>query len=48
MLEEVILVDVEDCGFDVIRIVLEQKIFSLLDELKVETSGCVNDITISD
>ena len=48
MLEQGVLVDIEDCGFDVVRVVFEKEIFPLLDELKVEIFGCVDDIPIVD
>ena len=46
--EEIVAVDVEDGGFDVVCVVFELEIFSLLDELKVEAVGCLDDIAIVD
>ena len=48
MLEEVVLVDIEDGGFDVVVVVFEQQVFTLLNKLKVELVGCIDDIAIAD
>ena len=42
------MVDIEDGGFDVVGVVFEQQVIALLNELKIELSGCIDDIAIAD
>ena len=42
------MVDIEDGGFDVVGVVFEQQVIALLNELKIELSGCIDDIAIVD
>ena len=42
------MVDIEDGGFDVVGVVFEQQVIALLNELKIELAGCIDDIAIVD
>ena len=44
--EQVIAVDVQQCGFDVVVQVLEQEVIAALDEAKLEVVGCLDHIAI--
>ena len=46
MREMVVVVDVEQCGLDVVVWVFEQEVIAALDQAKVEVVGCLDDVAI--
>ena len=44
--DEVVAIDVEECGFDFVVQVFEQEVIAALDEAKVEVVGCLDHIAI--
>ena len=48
LLEQVVSVDVNDGGFDIVFIVFEQKVITALNELGFDVVGCIDDIAIGD
>ena len=46
MCDQVIAVDVQQRGFDVVLQVFEQEVIAALDQAKVEVVGCLDDIAI--
>ena len=46
--DEIVAIDVEEPGFDVVVLVFEQEVIAALDEAKVAVVGCLDDIAIVD
>ena len=46
--DEIVAIDVEEPGFDVVVLVFEQEVIAALDEAKVEVVGSFDEIAISD
>ena len=46
--EQVIAVDVEQCGFDVVVQIFEQEVITALDEAEVEVGRCLDEIASVD
>ena len=44
--EQVIAVDVQQCGFDVVVQVFDKEVIAALDEAQVEVVGCLDHIAI--
>ncbi len=48
MLKQLVAIDVEQCGLDVVALVFEEEVIATLDEAKFEVVRCLDDIAISD
>ena len=48
MCDQLISIDVQQRGFDVVLQVFEQEVIAALDEAKVEVVGCLDDVAIRD